>query len=370
MQFVSEICSWQENSLSNHTIKVLLQYKYLNLPQMKKLYYCLLFLLIGITSFAQETEKLPAHPWEDVLEMNSHEYIPISKWITDINIGLEGHYTKADSLAIAKAVEKLDAITETISIKFSNAKDSNLKLLFLDKFLKDTSVTNGIITGRYGSVSVFEKGYKSGEFYIYKFDKTDLYVQNSLESRLAKILVTGNFLLPLREGKRHSIFNPLKEKSNNSVPLNQEDIAIVKEVYRDGFEDRLKLAEKQFKKTINDINDYKISKRKKTIWWVKNPISVLILPTLILLLVFVFLFKKIIQSLAHKIKENWLRFGAMALIALLFVDVVIVFCISFYDFFNHTRQLCSCSYCKKGYSVFRYSFSCFNISLFVFIALY
>ena len=297
---------------------------------MKKLFDFIIFLFFGITSFAQETEKLPVQPWKDILEMDSNAYFPITKWATDIDVKLKGTYTEADSLAIYKVVKKLDALTETISIKFSNAEDSNLELHFLDTLVKVGSHVNSTISGRYGPNT--GSGYTSGEFYIYKIDKTDLEVQNSLESKLAKILVNGSFILSMREEKRKSVFNPFVANNNSTIPLSQEDMSIVKEVYRKGYEDRLKVAESQFEFVVKNIRNEEISQRRKSIWWVKNPISVLILPVLILFLMSVFLVKKINQSLAPKIKKDWLRFGVTALIALLFADIIIVFCVSLYDF--------------------------------------
>ncbi|MDO5978974.1 sensor histidine kinase [Flavivirga spongiicola] len=297
---------------------------------MKKLCPFLFFLFIGIASFAQETEKLPIQPWKDILEMNSNAYFPITKWATNIDVKLKGTYTEADSLTIDKIVKKLDALTETISIKFSNTEDSNLELHFLDTLAKDVNNVNSTITGRYGPNT--GSGYTSGEFYIYKIDKTDLEVQSSLESRLAKILVNGSFIFLKRKEKRNSVFNPLVGNNNSTTPLNQEDMSIIKEVYRKDYEDRLKTAESQFELVVENIRNERISQRKKSIWWVKNPVSVLILPALILFLAFVFVIKKINQSLVPKIEKEWLRFGVMTLIALFFADIIIVLCVSVYDF--------------------------------------
>ncbi len=75
---------------------------------MKKLVYFLWVLIISLKSFSQETEKLPEIPWEEIVEMNSQKYSPIHKWNSDIKVKLEGSYTTADSLNIAKVLTKLE----------------------------------------------------------------------------------------------------------------------------------------------------------------------------------------------------------------------------------------------------------------------
>ncbi|MFD1615792.1 hypothetical protein [Gelatiniphilus marinus] len=66
---------------------------------MKKSHFFLLFQFLGILSFAQETEKLPEMPWVDIVEMSSNRFTPITKWGTDIKIGLEGNYLTSESIS-------------------------------------------------------------------------------------------------------------------------------------------------------------------------------------------------------------------------------------------------------------------------------
>lgn len=299
---------------------------------MKKLYCFLLLSLVGLTSYAQEAEKLPRQPWEDIIEMNSHEYTPISKWVTDVNVGLKGRYTKADSIAILNVVKKLDSLTESISITFLSTKEANLNVVFLDTLVRDKTFNN-VVNGGWGTDPNFENGYSSGHVNIYKIDKSDEKIRKTFECRLAKTLVSGNFLRHLSKGKRPSIFNSYGYPDNRDVPLSNEDMAIIKEVYRKDYNQRLKLAKKQFEQTVTDkINEDKYQRRDRSLWWVKNPISVLLLPTIILLLLFGFFVKKIHNSLSYKIKNDWVQFCVVLFIALIFADVVIVLLVSFYDF--------------------------------------
>jgi len=297
---------------------------------MKKLLYFLVFLIIETNCFSQNSKPLPAKPWKDIVEMNNSNYPKIEKWDTDIYVSLEGKYTNSDSVAIDKVLKKLDALTETISIQFAKNKKPNFKIKFLDFPLKEG---NGYVNNRYDRQSQGQ-GYTSCELYIYKIDETDsdLEIRKSLESRIAKTIVGGSFAYPPIENKRNSIFHPIHGLSNHNIPLNNEDQAIIKEVYKIGFEKRLAKAEKQFNYVIKNIEDHKISSRDRNIWWVKNPVAVIFLPALILALLGLFIINGINKSIGFKIKKDWLHFGIIAAVILLFADLLIVFCVSFYDF--------------------------------------
>lgn len=297
---------------------------------MKKLRYLLVFLIWGTTCFSQDHEKLPAKPWEEIVEINSliNNSLPI--WKTNIYVSLAGKYTKEDSINIGNVLKKLDALTETISIQFSTSEKSNFKI----KFLEDIENGDiGYVEGKFGTKDE-RQGYNSCELYFYKIAaiSTDKEIKKSFEPRIAKTLVGSNFAYPSIT-KRNSIFNLDYQHSNRTVPLNNEDIAIIKEVYKKGFEERLIKAESQFKESVlKKIEDAKISSRDSSLWWVKNPVAVIFLPALILILLGLFFIHKIYQSVSVKVKQDWLQFGIVAVIALLFVDIIIVFCISFYDF--------------------------------------
>ena len=286
---------------------------------MKKLHYVLAFLLLGINLSAQETEKLPEVPWADIVEMNNNTDTPITRWKTDINIKLEGLYTQADSLEVVRIVKKLDSITENITINFSNKEESNLRIHFLDTLVKDEH--NNIIDGYSYSL---ESGYRNSYLYVYEIDQTDVEARNTLESKIAKELVSGSFIFRTRGRKRSSIFNPLVANSNRNYPLNKGDIEIIKEVYGKNYENQLKVAEEQFEFVIQDLRNEEFFQRKEALWWAKNPISILVLPTIILLLVVVFIVTKINKGLSHKIKNDWLRFGVVSFIALTFIYILIV----------------------------------------------
>ncbi|MDD7915296.1 hypothetical protein [Polaribacter ponticola] len=296
---------------------------------MKKLHYFIVLLFIANISFAQETEKLPEFPWAEIVEMNSDQFTPIRKWVTDINIGVKGLYTDADILVIKKTVKKLDSLTETISIKFTNKELPNLIIHFSDTPIHSEDNFNSTIHAR---LDTQYDGYVKGKIYVYKIDKTEIEIQKTLEARIAKTIVNASFTHPLKKERRHSIFNPMGEYSNGDIPLNEKDMTIIKTVYAKNFDEKSIIAEKQFDVVLKNLRNDKISDRDRTIWWVKNPISVIILPAIILLLVFIFLVNKINQALVLKIRKDWLRFGVLAFISLIFVSILIILCSSTYDF--------------------------------------
>ncbi|MBJ2173166.1 histidine kinase [Aureibaculum sp. A20] len=88
----------------------------------------------------------------------------------------------------------------------------------------------------------------------------------------------------------------------------------------------------QYNLLVINFQNQEFSQRDRSIWWVRNPISVLILPSIILLLISLFLVQKINRALSFKFKNDWLRFGVITIIALLFTDILIILFVSFYDF--------------------------------------
>lgn len=298
---------------------------------MKKLLYFLMFLTLGINCFSQEQELLPDEPWKEIIEINNSGNNSLKKWSSDIYVVLEGNYTKKDSLNTEKVLKKLDALTETISIKFSKFEEPNLKINFLDTFTGD--ILEKI--NRYSiPISSQKKQNETSEIFVKSQSGIpDSEFKKSLEYRIVKLLVGGYFAPYKANEKRPSIFNLRIQYNEREFSLNFKDMSIIKEVYKTGFEERLTKAEKQFKDTVlKKIEDDRISSRDRNLWWVKNPIAVLFLPVLILVLLALFLINKANKTIGFKIKKESLRFGFLALIALLFAGIIIVFCVSFYDF--------------------------------------
>ncbi|MBB5266683.1 sensor histidine kinase [Algibacter amylolyticus] len=294
---------------------------------MKILSFLFVFLFLGMYCYAQDVEELPAQPWEELVEMHSIKKNPIRKWGDSINISIEGLYKASDSLTIARIIKKLDSLTETTTVSFSNTNKSNFKIKFLDKYVKDEYNQNRNINSKnwYNSNKVLY----GSDLYIYTFKKTDLEVKNRLENQISRILVDGWFAYARAFEKRQSIFNP-SLGSLLAGTLNSGDISIIKEVYKKGFEKRLLQAEQQFSYVLDKLENDKIKSRDRSLWWVKNPIAVIFLPTLVLVLFFIFLISKIKRAI--QIKKELLRFAILSFVILLFASFVIVFCVSFFDF--------------------------------------
>lgn len=95
----------------------------------------------------------------------------------------------------------------------------------------------------------------------------------------------------------------------------------------------IEIVEKQFKEgVLQKIEDAKTVNRDRNLWWVQNPAAVIILPLLILVLFFIFLIIKLKSLVDSKINKKWLQFVVLALITMFFADILIILCVSFYDF--------------------------------------
>tara|TARA_R110002012_G_scaffold322087_1_gene554995 strand:- start:32722 stop:34557 length:1836 start_codon:yes stop_codon:yes gene_type:complete len=290
---------------------------------MKKLHVFFLFLCIGVSSFSQDGEQLTESPWLEILEMNIEPYSKIQKWSTDINVKLVGNYTKEDSLFIETILKKFDGVTETIEIKYATTEINNLKINFLDGTADNNSGKNYFF--RHGD----DDSIISGEIYIYRGESAKVEFNSTIESIIAKALVSGSY----NSSNAKSVFNENPRLNNKNESLSFGDLAIIKEVYKKEYEANLVKAYSQFKNKVLSPNEkITITKGEADTWWVKNPMAVLFLPALILALLFVFSVKKIKESLAFKIKNEWFRFAVIAFVALLFFDVFFFLVKGFYDF--------------------------------------
>jgi len=263
------------------------------------------FLFAGTFCYSQNSEELPIKPWEDIVEISNNTHKPLKKRDTDLNISLKGIYTENDSLNILKLVKKFDAFTETIAVKLSKPSLSNFPINFSDK--------SGIPI----SYSQLAK---------------------NVESQLAKALVQGTFFYLKSKEKRHSIFNQVRDRNNYNVLLNDDDLSIIKEVYKKGFEKRLIKAEKQFEYVLENIENVRISERDNYLWWVRNRIAVLFLPTLFLSLLSLFFISKAKKVINNKIKNGWLSFTFLTLITLIFLYFIIVFYLNFDTFLRLPKK--------------------------------
>ncbi len=292
---------------------------------MKKLFYSLCFLLISFQLFSQENEKLPIIPWEEIVEIKNQYYTPLRKWKQDIKVKLKGNYTTKDSLDIARSLNTLDSLTETISIKFSdNPFKNNLRINFIDN-----TNSNGNNIGEYSYMFGPKQSIHDATIKIYNYERgTNTNFEELIKVEIARVLISGHFSLVNRKVKRASFFNP------NKIPklLNKKDIAIIKEVYKSNFKDNLKIAQDQYKHVIKSINKDMAKARNHNLWWVRNPIAVIILPFLLLVLLSIYILVKLKKLLSTKITKDWLQFGILMIALLVFADIIIILSVSSIDF--------------------------------------
>lgn len=344
------MCSLQEFGFINFFMSVLLWYKYLNLPQMKKLFYFLVFLFIGAYCYSQEKEVLPEKPWGEIVEMKMSGHRGLRRWSDDVKVELQGYYTKNDSIKIGEMLKKLDSVTETISIGFSNSKGSNLQIKF-SKFYRKTNVNfdfrsevNFDKSGIQGQV--IPQDIAEAYIFIQKTKKEDEIAYNYLEITLARLLFVGSFKSP-HEDSGFDLFNRYRKGDKDKCYLTENDLKIVEEIYKKGFEEKFVIAEKQYKNEVLDkVEGYKVLNRDRNLWWVKNPIAVILLPVLILVLIALFFMNKVNKLISIKIKDEILKFTLVGLVLLLFADTIIIFSVSFYDFLTTPHSF--------GFSTIRY----------------
>lgn len=319
---------------------------------MKKSFYSLFLLFISFQLQSQEIEKLPKIPWEEIIEITSNKDRPFLKWKEDINVSLKGNYTSKDSLHILKFIHKLDKLTETITIRFSDTLDSNLTIQFIDY-----ESTRGR-TAQYSTDLKTVKNLVKADVYIYNNERENAAIL--LKARIASVIVKGSFINPQLLNKRVSIFNSFNLYNKKHKDLHKQDYLIINKVYGSNFNNNLHLAKKKFFEVVENMKNAKIERRDRSLWWVKNPVAIIFIPALLLFLLFLFFTFKIKNYIESKLSNSVLRFLLVSLIAVCFIDIIIIFSVSFYDFLTTPLSF--------GFSIVRFDtvISKFIVSLFCF----
>lgn len=317
---------------------------------MKNLHLFLFLLFISFQFFSQETENLPKAPWQDIVEMKTHSQEFLRKWNSNIDIKLTGNFTKVDSINIEKIIAELNSRTETISIKISNSEDANYKIFFSDIY-KKTDVRFNYKIDRTNDNGFKEQPISSLEMLVHKKSKnTDNETLFSiLKLFITKSLVTG--YLPYSNTNKHLVFKQHFNKkkkyfrlSGRNLEIYNQELKIIEEVYKKGFDKKLNKAKKQYENSIKQkIKTKKILNRSNNLWWVRNPIAVIILPILLLVVLSIYLLEKIKIFLSRRIKKHRLQLVILTVIALFFADIIIITSVSAIDFLtipiNHTKSL-------------------------------
>lgn len=261
-------------------------------------------------------------PWANIAEMNLVPNLDETLWKSDVFVKLQGFYTREDSLIVAKAIQELDSLTETISIRFSTHPRGNLEVFFLDTawfpsgdYYVSASSTPASLYKNVQSQSSHTTD--MGRVYTRLFIDKDLTenIENLLKNSIAKALVPGSLRwdgLEWLTQDRKSIFDVKLGASFED--LNDLDKAIIRETYRLGYKERLEIAKQQYK-----------SKELSIRWLKKNPYAYMLLPLGLLLLLVFLLLQQISRNTEKWIKNRWLRFNLNGTIVLLLLGVIITF---------------------------------------------
>jgi len=295
---------------------------------MKSIINILFFLFISQLCLATEQKQLPEEPWAQIAEMNLTT--PSAYWESDVKVKLVGSYTKNDSLIIASAIAQLDSITQTISVSFSGNELANYAIFFFDSInrhekqyefsnRREPSGNGSNYTSSMWSVG---NGINYMRLYIDQEDRDSGNYENRLKNRFFSSFISGYLNSDKKIAlNRNSIFNAVQGDPHYNK-LNALDIAIIKETYKEGYKDKLKLAKKQFKPGI--ITQVKL-----------NPYIYLLLPLWIILFLLLFVFKGI-RKVTNLIQNKFLKFNAIAIIISLFVAPLLSFYLSLsYGLFYH-----------------------------------
>ncbi len=367
LQFTVLICSLQNNGFINFKIRVLLWYKILNLPLMKKLIFNLFFLLMSFYISAQEEAKLPEFPWKEIVELKITDSQALRKWHSNINIQLKGSYTEQDSIQISDIVKKLDLITETVSINLSSLDDSNYKIYF-----SHFNLENKISYSFAQEVFDFDKvvrGISALDMFIHKSKKGNsesLY--DLLEVFIAKSLVRGYFF-DHTGFNNHIIFRKdyynlggnFRLKQKNLKNYNKE-LKIIEEVYKKGFDKKLDQATIFYKEYAEETLERKSKlNRERSLWWVKNPYAIIVLPVILLACFFLYLLFKIKPLIYKTSKKQWTRLVILILISLVFVNFLIIISVSTYDYLTIPKLSENNRFIRNDTILTTFIFSLFSI---------
>lgn len=305
---------------------------------MKNLLTFLLIITFSLRCISEETEKLPEIPWANIVEMNLVEGVSKTNWQNDIYVKLLGFYTKDDSIIVLDAIRQLDSLTETISVQFSPYSRGNIEIFIMDStwFLNSTgyyvSTTSQPASLSQNVTSIANSDALYGRVFTTLFiirGKTKNY-EAYIKGSIARALVSGGLVSEYTGNQiaknRNSIFSPywLAEDSiAHGSELNELDIAIIRETYKKGYAEKLKLAKRQFKVPF----DLKV--------WLKkfNPYIFLLLPAGVIILLILPLFMKVTRIASGKFQNKLLRFNINGLIgSTLFILIASIYSILAHKF--------------------------------------
>jgi hypothetical protein len=290
---------------------------------MKNLLTFLLIFLFSLSCISKEVEKLPEIPWKAIVETYNPEYINL--WRNDINIKLFGNYSSGDSLMIENAIEKLNTLTQSIQLKLTNLERGNLEIYFLDstnysKYDYFISLTRDQKAQwsysnikQEDGISLFTQALNMEQISV-KFRQN--YLINVLAFALYPVFWRDNKYYEQKirnENVDESIFRAISAEEREKLfylEMQEFDKNLLTTVYAIGFNEKLKIAQRQYKPFITI--------RK---WLQSNPYVFLLLPVGIILFLLLPLYIRICRKIANKFNSRIIGFNINGLIG---ISIVIV----------------------------------------------
>lgn len=292
---------------------------------MKPTILTILLLVPVLFGFSNEQVQLPKEPWKAIVEMT--KYSPNNRWEDNISVKLLGNFTNQDSVMVVNAIETLNGLTETVKLNLTSEDWGNLKIYFIDSTnranyqgffplqSKDTyryTFTTKIgIPENPGLLAHFEMA-------VQLLSVPDSAKQNFITNQLAHAMFPvywqndEGFKNGGYEGPA-SIF--LSCRPVEIVPYYLElidfDREVIKTVYSSNYAVLLPIAKKQFKK-------FKIPE------WVRNlSHEMLVFPFVLTVFLLVGLFIFLYRKLFSRIRDKWLQFNAISVLAMPLLGLLI-----------------------------------------------
>jgi len=284
----------------------------------------LLFLISFDWCFATETEKLPEIPWRAIVESTKGKVT--HRWETDISVKLFGNYNQSDSLMVANAISELSPLIKTIRINMSSRDRGNVEIYFIDStnisFYRDViPFLNFKYSFSYNSYSSFSNKLNIVTQAIYAKGIPENSKQNFITNILAFDLFPfywfdESYYNRNAQNKKiqESIFRSIDIAKREKILLmgmQDFDKKLLKAVYSPDFEEKLKIAQKQFEPIPMPE------------WLKAKPYAFLLLPFGILFLLLSGIFLRITKWNLNRISNELLRFNVNGIIGLLFTAIIV-----------------------------------------------
>lgn len=290
---------------------------------MKSTIITIIFLILFKFCFSAVQIQLPEEPWEAIVYMENH--YPDSKWEADISIKLFGNYSVSDSLMIENSVRILNELSETVELNITSNDRGNLEVFFLDSTneeqykpviqLSSNESSNYFFYSRF-PVIPDSKGNKFNRLFnqaIHLHKVPDEFKQNFLTNIFAHAMYpqfwnNEKYLDRDNGSYKGPISTHMQLNTTGTQPLYNEfsefDQSIIKAVYAKNYSTLLPIAKKKY------------SKFRIPSWLSHNSIAVLTFPFILVLFLFAGLFILLYKKLFIRIKNKFLQFNTIAILAL------------------------------------------------------